>query len=259
MKKNKLVIINLILISLLFLYFIIKPDNFITKTVRDGFNIINISINYIKEEIVKYAQISKTYDENKKLKIELENLKIKEKENVQLKKDIENLKNQLNLDNILSEYKRINANVISRNLGYWYDSIIIDKGSNDGIKKEQAVITSNGLIGYISSVNYKTSTVKLLTSKLENKISVKILNNDKEIFGLLTKFEDNYFIIEGITEKVEKDSIVLTTGLGNNYPEGLYIGKVDLIITDNFGLIKSIKIKTNINYDLINIVSVVIK
>lgn len=265
MKKKKLIIIvtSILLVGLIIIIGNRRKLTFIEKGIKDGFSFIvkgiNIPINFFKEEIEKSKAKGDLYEENKKLKEKIDEMKLLEVENIELKNNINSLKEILNLNDILSEYTKVPANVISRNFGYWYDSLIIDKGTNDGIKENQAVITGNGLIGYIESTNYKTSTVKLITSELENKISVKIYEDDKETFGILTGYKDGYFIIEGVTENVEKDFLVTTAGLGNNYPEGIYIGKVDEIVTDNFGLIKNLKVKSDINYDLISIVSVIVK
>ena len=122
--------------------------------------------------------------------------------------------------------------VITRNIGYWYNTITIDKGKNNGVEKNMAVIINKGLIGNVVSVSNYNSTVKLLTTEdINSKISVKIrINNKKFIYGLLTKYnkKDKTFNIEGIAENtnIPINSFVTTTGLGNSFPSGILIGKV---------------------------------
>lgn len=248
MKKNKKILITLGIIFAVVLIVIIgntRKLTFIEKGIKDGFSFIMKGFSNIMG--------CKNDCEN------VEQIEVLQAENNQLKSDINNLKEMLNLKTILSEYNKINATVINRNLGYWYDTLTIDKGKNDGIKENDAVITKKGLIGYIESVNYESSTVKLLTSKTKNKISVKITYDDKTTYGLLSNYENNYFVIESISEDVKVDSIVTTAGLGNNYPEGIYIGKVSEVTNDNFDLAKTLKVKPEIDYNLISLVSVVSK
>lgn len=242
MKKKKFLIITSILGILIFIIITSDKRNLtiIEKSSKDIFSFVIKPINKLR---IKKCE-NNTEDN------------ILKAENEELKENIKNLKDLLGLKTILSEYEKINATVIDRNLGYWYDTLTIDKGSNDGIIKNQAVITTKGLIGYIYNTSYTTSTVKLITSKLENKISVKIKNNDSYTYGLLTQYENGNFIIEGITEDVKIDSIVTTSGLGNGFPEGIYIGKVSEVNKDNFDLIKNLKVKSDLNYDLISLVSV---
>ena len=72
--------------------------------------------------------------------------------NESLEKEIEELKQTLELNKTLTEYDIENATILSRNKSYWFNTMIIDKGKKDGIKKDMAVITSAGLIGKISKV-----------------------------------------------------------------------------------------------------------
>lgn len=242
--KKKLIIIGIIIgIILIVIISDKRKITFIEKGIKDGYTFI-------------IKAISNNCENNCE---DIEQVELLKAENNQLKKDIDNLKDLLKLETTLSEYKTINATVVDRNLGYWYDTLTIDKGQNDGVKENDAVISPKGLIGYIESVNYESSTVKLITSNLKNKISVKISMDDKEIFGLLNSYKDGYFIIEGVSEDVKEGMIVTTAGLGNNYPEGIYIGKISEITTDNFDLVRTLKVKSDMDYNLITLVSVVSK
>ena len=84
--------------------------------------------------------------------------------NTSLEEEIQELKDVLDLNRTLTEYTPINATILSRNKSYWFNQIMIDKGSKDGIKKDMAVVTKNGLIGKISRVYPHSSEIKLITS-----------------------------------------------------------------------------------------------
>lgn len=164
-------------------------------------------------------------------------------------KEINELKELVNLNSTLSEHSYLNATVISRNVGYFNDNLIIDKGTKNGLEKGMAVITSKGLIGSISSTSSFNSTVKLITSQDTNdKISVKIEAGDDYVYGLLVGYNEkkNRFIIEGISENIEikKDAKVTTTGLGNSFPSGILVGKVDSISKDHFELSSIVEVES---------------
>lgn len=261
-KNNKKIIItfNVLLLILLTIITWNTKTIFIEKIIKDGYSLIiktvSIPINYFKEELDKINYKGNLYEENIKLKEEINELNFLVIENSQLRSDIDILKNTLQINTLLSEYNKINATVIDRNLGYWFDNITIDKGSQNGIKENQVVISNNQLIGYIEKTNFLTSTVKLITSNLKNKISIKIKKNDIFIYGIITGYKDGFFLVEGINDIVDIDSIVTTAGLGNGYPEGIYVGKVTELIKDNFGISSIVKVKANIDFNLINVVSV---
>ncbi|MCD8529533.1 MAG: hypothetical protein LRY25_01940, partial [Flavobacterium sp.] len=95
-----------------------------------------------------------------------------------------------------------------------------------------AVITNQGLIGKVVSVSTFTSRVRLLTSSdIHNKVSVKIKTDKEDIYGILSSYdkENNVLIIEGISSNkiIEKDSVVVTTGMGSIFPSGVLVGKVE--------------------------------
>ena len=170
----------------------------------------------------------------------------------------------MELNTTMTEGTYVNATTINRNIDYWYQNITIDKGSKKEIKKGNAVINSNGLIGYIDTTSNYYSTVKLLTAEnLSHKISVKIEVGDSYVYGLLTYYDSssNLFKIEGISENtgVPKDAIVTTTGLGNEFPAGLIVGYVDSVALDNFELAKTVYIKPAVNFEDISYVTVIIK
>ena len=169
------------------------------------------------------------------------------------------MKDLLNLNSTLVENSYLNASVINRNLDFFSNTLTIDKGENNGVEIGLAVVTGKGLIGRVINTSYFNSTVKLLTSDdINNKISVKIKNGDNYIYGILSGYKDGYLIIEGIdtNKEIIKDSIVTTTGLGGIFPSGIYVGKVSSITKDNFDLSTTVLVKSDVDFDDINFVTI---
>lgn len=105
--------------------------------------------------------------------------------NTSLEEEIQELKDVLDLNRTLTEYTPINATILSRNKSYWFNQIMIDKGSKDGIKKDMAVVTKNGLIGKISRVYPHSSEIKLITSDDVNyKVSVTIKTGNGDSYAI---------------------------------------------------------------------------
>ena len=252
-NKNMILVVITILIFFLLTSFTIRDDRkltFIEKSLKDSILFINKLLTY---------PLNLINDNEKEIE---ENIK-KEYENEidNLKKEINTLKESLELNTVLSEYEVINATTINRNLGYWYDTITLDKGSKEGVKENLAVITSGGLIGKVMKVTHHTSTIKLLTtSDSNNKVSVQIKTGDKYLYGILVSYDkdNNYYTIEGITDvkEVEIGTLVSTTGMGDIFPSGLLIGEVISITKDNFDLEAIIKVRPSINIDNIDYVKI---
>ena len=142
-------------------------------------------------------------------------------------------------NNILyDDYSILGAAVIQRNIYSFFDEIIINRGSNDNIKVDDAVVNSDGLVGVVSKVYEEYSVVNLITNDDFN-ISVKI--NDS--YGTY-----NNGIVSNIInyDEVNVGDYIYTSGL-TNVVGSIYIGRVDSISLDKY------EIEKKINVDLIDI------
>ena len=125
------------------------------------------------------------------------------------------------------------------------------------LKENMAVVNSNGLIGIIDKVYKNYSIVKLITTSNDNKISVKIKKDNTYLYGTITSYKDNLFLLEGITnyQDISLNSDVLTTGYGV-FPSDILIGKVTKIEENKYNTSKIIYVKSNVNFNEINYVSI---
>lgn len=271
-KKNRKLIIIITIIVLLITIFLttlnIKEKhslNFFEKTIKDTTSlVINITskpFKFIKEKNKERKEKNKMYKEYKKLKEETKKIEMYKAQIKELEKEVKKLEKTVGLNDTITDYKKINAEVINRNIGTWYNTLNINKGSKAGIKNGMAVIVSEGLIGKIVNVSNFTSTVKLLsTDELSNKISIKIETENGSVYGLLTKYnkKKNIYLIEGISSnsKINKDDKVVTTGLSEVFPSGILVGSVKKVTVDDYELATAIEVTPAVDFDDINIVTV---
>lgn len=208
-----------------------------------------------------FLNLKNVLEENKILKSNVEKIESLEAENVELKLELEKLKSELNVKQVLSDYNYLNATVISRNSLYWYNTLTIDKGSHSGIEEGMVVINSTGLIGKIVNVSTFSSDVKLITTNdTNNKISVTVTNGDNKLTGVINgyNYDDGNLKVEGIsnTATVNVGDMVYTSGLGGGFPSGILIGHVENITTDVYDLSKIINVKPSADFSDINYVTI---
>lgn len=223
--------------------------------------VVSAPFNFVKDKIDETIEKNNIYEKYKELKNKEEQVDSVVAQNENLKDEVNKLKDTLKLNTILSDKVYLNATVVSRNLGYWYDEITIDKGSKNGIEKGMAVVNPKGLIGQITKVSNYSSTVKLLSNEnMSDKISVKINVGDSFVYGLISKYDskNNTYTVEGISENVDisKGADVVTTGMGANFPSGLIVGKVKGVTTDNFDLSKVVEVEASVDFDDLDYVTV---
>ena len=256
LAKKYIIVIAIIVIALLlaFVFALVKSE----RNLSPFEGVIKDSGNMISKALYKPFELFKDKEPIAKSST---NINAREKE---LEAQIEEMKQLLDLNSLTTDYEYLNATVISRNVGYWYNTITIDKGKTSGVKKDMMVMVNGGVIGRINKVSNFTSTVKLLTTNDNmSPLSVKINIGDKYVFGILQGYDNknHRFIIEGISgnDKIPVGSEVVTTGLSDNSPSGLLIGKVKKVKTDNFDLARNLEVESSANFDNINYVSIVKK
>ena len=261
MKKNQIILICIFLLIISSFLIKNKKQIFIESFIKD--NILYISKTIEKPFRIVINKIDKLKT-NERIYNEYIKLKEKEKSYINLDNSLKLYKNEIDkLNNLLdisdnSNYETINSRIINRNIGDWFDYIIIDKGFESGIKIDDCVINNEGFVGKVVNITNNTSDIKLLTN-FNNKISV-IVNSDKEYYGLLYNYneKDNTFNLEGISSnnKIEKGNYVITSGLGS-YRKGLLIGYVDEIINDSYDLSVILKVKPYVNFNDIDYVAII--
>ena len=248
-KKNtiRIIIISVVLLILLSVSLLVQHDN---TFIKDGVMLIEKTLMYPFTSLNKEKEQTQT-----------ESYTIQKNINSSLEKEIEELKKQLELNKTLTEYDVVNATVLSRNKSYWFNTMTIDKGKKAGIKKNMAVITKDELIGKISKVSNYSSEIKLITSNDTNfKVSVSIKTNDEDNYAILNGYDKKTGLIKlsGIdkTTNINIDDSVLTSGLGEMFPSGIYVGQVKKIENDKYNLSKIVYIQTGQDFNNIHYVTV---
>lgn len=268
-KYKALIVCLIIIILVATIIYVMKKEknlNPVEKVIKDTCltvsSVVYKPVNFIKNKIRENKEKNDIYKKYKDLEETYNNMEFDNAKMNELIKENNELKELLNLQNTLSEYEKINATVVNRNVGYWYNNITIDKGESSGIKKDMAVVTSDGLIGKVVNTSYLYSTIRLLTSdELGQKISVKIMiSDDKYVYGLLSSYnkEEKSFVIEGISENavISEGMTVTTTGMSNIFPSGILVGKVKEVKKDNFDLTMEALVTPSSNFEDISYVTV---
>ena len=269
-KRRKIIVICTIIICLIigFIVNVVMTDRQLTifeKTIKDSIltvqKIISVPIDFIANKIEENEQKNQMFQEYQKIKKENLDNEIYKIENEELEKEIKELKELLGINYTLSEYTKLSAVVVNRDIGYWNDTITINKGENDGVEVGMPAVVGNGLIGKVISTTTFNSTIRLITATdVVDKISVKIqIDDDDYVYGILSSYdsEKKVHIIEGIeqTDKIKSGLIVTTTGMGNIFPSGILLGKISGVGTDNFDLSNVLQMTSDVDFDDINYVT----
>ena len=242
-------------------------SNIVSQGVNDVTNILGRMLAYpansVNDFMESISNLTNTYQENQTLKQKVETIYELEVQLNDLKKDNEKMKEALKLQDTLNDYTLVNATVIARNPDTWRDIVTINKGSNDGLTPQMSVMSDNGLVGKVLDVNPTSARVALLSNNDNTLVRVAaMIQGEKEsIYGTLTGFdhEKNILIMSQIqaTQEIKVGDKVVTSGLGGVSPSSLYIGTVEEVAMDRFGLYKEVRIKPAADTNDVRYVTVV--
>ena len=233
-------------------------ENIATKLVMPVQNGLTYLKNKISGNDVFFTDVNNLKEENEKLKEENSKLEQSLRELENIKSENETLKEYMNLTEKYGEYKTVPAYIINKDLSNYSKTLVINIGTDDGIKENMTVIADEGLVGYVVSATNNTAKVQTIIDT-STSVSALMSSTDEAIVckGTLDSMTElkamyiptDYNIIQG-------DSIE-TSGLGGIYPKGIHIGTVKKVeatknITDRYAVIE-----TAVNFEKLSTVLVI--
>ena len=202
-----------------------KLKIFINEIAYRSSFVVSIPENFVINSYSRIKEYSNFYNDYNTNKKELENLKSKGISSEIIISENNELKNLIE-DYTLSSNK-ILAKVIVDHMSPFLRSIIINKGSAEGLLIGTNIYDKNYLVGRVVEVNYKSSRV-LLLSDLNSSVPISItpgnvqaiVVGDGKNSGVIKYIKDN--LIEGIKDQ----SIAYTSGAGSIFKSGIPVGNV---------------------------------
>jgi rod shape-determining protein MreC len=193
-----------------------------------------------RADLVK--QLEQTEHENQLLKLRLQQLDEVERENNRLRQ-------YLNFSKAFPGKLKL-ARVVGRDPANWWKTIKLDLGSRDGVVPNCAVLTSEGLVGRVSTVSYTQSQVVLLGDP-DCRVAVMIEESREQ--GVIAPSTSNpldYTIVEmgfiSRNAKLSPGQRIATSGIGGVFPKGVPVGQIVDFRSIGFGLYNEARVKLNV-------------
>jgi len=152
--------------------------------------------------------------------------------------------------------KYIAAAVIGLDPSPFLQYMIIDHGSDDGIRHGMPVVTQQGLVGRIDAVTASAARVQLITdSGLAVNVRLQRTNEEAQIMGSLT----GEVTLEMVAQDVplESGDILLTSGIGGNFPGDILVGQVLEVEKTETALFQTASVQTAVDFTALRAVLVI--
>ena len=180
--------------------------------------------------------------ENENLRAQIADLEKQVRENEQAKEENVKLRELLNLSQKHSDFVFESAKVVSWNASNWASTFTISKGFEAGLEVGDAVVTEYGvLVGTVSEVGTNWSTVDTVVDiGTSIGVLVGIEETSAMLLGDYTLMNSQYMKISFVAEsgQVITGDVVVTSGAGGAYPQGLILGTVSSVHTEAAGQIE---------------------
>lgn len=139
-------------------------------------------------------------------------------------------------------YHTTGASIIGYNFERWSRTVVLDKGSSDGIEKDQAAIAFGGIVGRIIEVSGGSSRV-LLTTDLRSNIDVMIERS--RVKGVVEGNGTDGLVMKYVrqVDEVKVGDQVITSGLSGIFPKGLIVGEVTRVEKSGDNFFKNVEVR----------------
>ncbi len=260
-KRKYLLIAGILITGLVFLNALPSVSGSIKNIVFKAFSPLQIIFIKTGNKVTNFFEIISSIrdlgQENLELKkknIALESQLLKL---VDVKKENEVLRNALNFPpkNVVIHNL---ASIVGKEIGGEDGIILINLGRNQGIENNFSVISEEmALVGKIIDVEENFSKVIVITNPQS---TVAVAVNGKKIEGLLHKEKENGELVMDFVpreENVELEDKIITSGMDNIYPAGIFVGNVKNINNSENQLFQKIIVEPAVNFNKLEKVFVI--
>lgn len=189
---------------------------------------------------------------NEELQTAVDNLTEQNNILIQDQAELSRLEELYELDEEYTDYPKVAARIISKDPGNWYDTFMINKGSNDGIRVDNNVIAGKGLVGIVTEVGSTWATVRSIIDDSSSVSAMTVSTDDTCVVeGDLELIDEGKLRFSQLYDREDKVSVgerIVTSNISEKYVEGLFIGYVSEIELDTNNLTKTGTIVTPVDF-----------
>ena len=232
---------------------------------RTGINLaakpFRAAINFAADGIDGYREYFRGVDEllreNEALREELEKYKQDSAKADLLEKENDRLRNELGFADSLSEYTLQDASVTGRSTNSYSTTYTLNRGSECGIEVNMAVITHDGVAGYIKEVGIGWSRAVAITDPTSVVGAYSASGIYGSVEGSVRYRADGYCVMNTSASGITVGTQIYSSGYGNIYPEGLPVGKVISSEKDKYSHVTTYVIEPSVDFDSLTHVLIV--
>jgi len=252
-----LIAVNIILLSVSNRYYqSYGPGRIAISLIAPFQEAVSRSIRFVKDIWVHYFFLVETAKENDIYKKALSHAVEKDNLHKELKLSNNRLRSLLNFQKTITD-EVISAEVIGKDSSPWFNTIMIDKGKHDGVKKGAAVVIPEGIVGQVAEVSTNYSKILLI---IDHNSAVDALVQRTRARGIIKGASSDRCLFKYVLRKkgVAVGDTVVSSGLDGVFLKGLPVGRVSGIIRPNSGIFQEVSVTPYVDFEKLEEVLVVL-
>ena len=142
--------------------------------------------------------------------------------------------------------RSIAVSVIGEDSSAWFKTLVIDRGSSDGLMEGLPVLAASGVVGRLVKVAPNSSRVLLLT---DHASAISAIVQRSRARGIVRGAGGGRCSMEFTVkdDDVKVGDLVLTSGVGGVFPKGVPIGEVTMVKKGEYGVFQTIEVRPAVN------------
>ncbi len=188
-------------------------------------------------------------EDNKRLQAEVVNLEEARLSNERLRKLLD-FRDEIQLP-------ALPAKVIGEDASGWFRTVVIDRGSSDGVREGLAVVVAEGAVGRVISVSPLNARVLLI---VDPSSAVAALVQRSRTRGVARGRGDALTFDFALRERdVEVGDCIISSGTGGVFPKGIVLGTVTQVAREDYGMFQDVEIVPEVDFEKLEEVLVLLK
>lgn len=226
---------------------------------QKGLNKVGSVLHIKKEDFTSKKELQK---ENDDLKEQVASLEERLNRTALEQSELEKLRKLYDMDQSYDTYEKAAANVVGKDASNWFDTFIIDKGSNAGIEIGNNVIADGGLVGIVTDVGSNYAKVRSIIDDASNVSATDVATSDNCIIsGSLKSMNERQQLeitdLKDSDDQVKAGDQIVTSNISDRYLPGIPIGYITDITQDSSSLTKTGYLATIVDFEHLDKVLVI--
>ncbi len=201
---------------------------------------VQATMIWVEDLEQSYLTIAAYKAENDRLRRRIQQLEIERNESLETQATNRRLQQLLDFRSHLPP-RSITASIIANTASTWFQSCLLDKGSDEGIRKGMAVVTPLGAVGQVVAVTPHTAKVLLL---IDPNSGVDVLVQRTRARGIVSGSLEGGPVMKYVkrSEDIQVGDRLITSGLDGIFPKAVLVGTVIKVRKENLGLFQYIEV-----------------